>query len=78
MPRCPVKKPGNKGDCSKEIPPERVMCADDWRRVPYALQTTIWANYTRGQNAMTASKEYKAARQAALNAAAKAREEEAS
>lgn len=76
MGRCPVVTPRPPYLCTKEIPDNRVMCGDDWKRVPYKLQTDVWKHYVRGQNALTASKEYKAARLIALEAAAEARKEE--
>jgi hypothetical protein len=62
--------------CTKEIAPSRLMCADDWKRVPYKMQTDVWKYYRKGQNALTASQEYLKAAQAAIDKASEVREEE--
>ena len=35
--------------CTKEIPPEMLMCFAHWKKVPRVIQRAVWASYRRGQ-----------------------------
>lgn len=62
--------------CTRDIPPWRAFCAEDWKRIPYRMQQDVWRHYVKGQTALSASKEYKAAYLAAREYAMKVRKEE--
>lgn len=54
--------------CRIVLPARILMCRTDWRRVPRDIQRQVWATYRRGQTAATASPEYLAAVQDAVDA----------
>lgn len=58
--------------CMTNVPPNRLMCTRHWKLVPYSIQKRIWNEYRPDQNLMSASPEYLAAAQDAIEAVEKA------
>lgn len=58
--------------CEKAVPPEMLMCAAHWRRVPKHIRDAVWANYRNGQcDDKTPSLEWHVAADAAIGWVAK-------
>lgn len=36
-------------DCTKAVPPKRLMCEAHWRAVPYQIRKAVLENYREGQ-----------------------------
>ena len=57
--------------CSKEVPPELLMCGPHWRQVPPNLKRAVWDNYVSGQEVRKdPTDEYLAAALEAIDAVA--------
>ena len=35
--------------CDEQVPPDKLLCWSDWRRVPKPLQNALYAAYDRGR-----------------------------
>lgn len=53
--------------CDEQVPPDKLLCWSDWRRVPLELQRALYGAWRRGQGAGTP--EYAAAMRACVDAA---------
>jgi len=51
--------------CEAEIDPTRLMCRDDWYRLPKRLRDRVWATWRSGQSA--SSREHRQAVRTAVN-----------
>lgn len=58
-------------NCTKVVPPSKLMCLKHWRMVPRELQRAVWATYRPGQEVdKKPSREYLEAARAAIDAVA--------
>jgi hypothetical protein len=60
--------------CTEQIPVNRLMCKDDWYRVPKPVRDAVWQTWDSGRGA--GSQEHRAAILAAIGACNRARAEE--
>jgi hypothetical protein len=56
---------------AEQVPPDKLLCWTDWRRVPAALQQGLYATYDRGRGQGTPA--HLAAMRACIDAAKAAR-----
>ena len=58
MHRCPI------GDCTAQVPRERLMCPRHWYQVPKPLRRAVWIAWNHGAGAGTPA--HRAAMRAAI------------